>query len=111
MSGASGRAWRKLRARVLREETHCHLCDQAVDTTLPKHRPGSPEVDHIIPLTYGGELLSRDNAHLAHRHCNRLRWHGPIALARQRLADDPPRFTADGWLRVVEAAPVTSRQW
>ena len=101
----------KLRRRVLREESRCHLCDQWVDVRLPHGLPGSPEVDEIIPVTYGGSPYDRANCRLAHRWCNRLRWHGPIALARQRLADDPPRFDSAGNRVTTTLTPVQSRDW
>ena len=108
---ANGSARDKLRRRVLRDEDTCHLCDQGVDVTLPHGLPGSPEVDELVPVTYGGDPLDRANTALAHRYCNRLRWHGPVALARQRLAAEPPRFGADGSLLDTTPTPVTSRRW
>lgn len=101
----------KVVARVKREETHCHLCDQWVDTRLPHGRPGSPEVDELVPVTYGGNPYDRANCRLSHRYCNRLRWHGPIALARQRLADNPPRFDSLGNRVTTTLTPTTSRDW
>lgn len=111
MRRANGSARDKLRRRVLREEDVCHLCDQAVDKALSHGLPGSPEVDELVPVTYGGDPLDRANCSLAHRYCNRLRWHGPVALARQRLAADPPRFALDGSLLMATPLPVTSRKW
>lgn len=108
---ANGTKRDRLRRRVLREEHTCHLCDQAVDTTLRHGLPGSPEVDELVPVTYGGDPLDRSLCRLAHRHCNRLRWHGPVATARAKLAADPPKFAGDGTLRIAEVAPVTSRVW
>ena len=108
---ANGTKRDRLRKRVLREESVCHLCDQAVDVRLPHGLPGSPEVDEIIPVTYGGDPLDRTMCRLSHRYCNRLRWHGPIAVARAKLAADPPRFAADGTLMTTGAVPVASRAW
>lgn len=109
---ANGTRRDKLRRRVLREESVCHLCDQAVDVTLPQWLPGSPEVDHVVPITYDGAEYDRDNVRLSHRYCNRLRWHGPISLARAKLAENPPRFARDGSLIDASALrPVVSRPW
>lgn len=108
---ANGSRRDKLVRRVRREESVCHLCDQAVDVRLPHGRPGSPEVDEVVPVAYGGDPLDRANCRLAHRYCNRLRSHGPIALARVKLAESPPRFAVDGTLVDAEARPVTSRRW
>lgn len=108
---ANGTRRDKLRRRVLREESNCHLCGQAVDVRLTHGLPGSPEVDELVPVTYGGNPFDRANCRLAHRYCNRLRWHGPIALAQQRLTANPPRFAGDGRLLDTTPQPVTSRRW
>lgn len=67
----------KLRARVLREETHCWLCGQEVDTKLGPGLPASPEVDEIIPVSKGGSPYERKNTRLAHRLCNQKRGNKP----------------------------------
>lgn len=101
----------KLRRRVLREESICHLCHQAVDVRLPHGLPGSPEVDEIIPVAFGGSPYDRSNCRLAHRWCNRKRWHRPVAVAQAEIATNTPRFAADGALLTTEAQPLTSRRW
>ncbi|WP_367400657.1 HNH endonuclease [Arthrobacter sp. PsM3] len=63
----------KLRARVIREETHCWLCSLPVDKTLPHGQPGSPEIDEVIPVSKGGSPYERSNCRLAHRLCNQKR--------------------------------------
>jgi hypothetical protein len=96
---------------VLREEHACHLCGQGVNTRLPHGLPGSPEVDELVPVALGGDPLDRGNCRLAHRYCNRLRWHGPVALAQQALTLNPPTFNASGLLVNTALSPVTSRSW
>src|SRR5699024_3430920 len=59
----------KLRARVLREETICWLCGEAVNTSLQAGLPQSPEVDEILPVSLGGDPYDRSNVRLAHRLC------------------------------------------
>ena len=59
----------KVRARVLREETHCWLCGEPVDVKLAHGLPQSPEVDEIIPVSKGGDRYDRKNCRLAHRLC------------------------------------------
>jgi len=73
---ANGHRRNLLRARVLREETHCWLCGGEVDRTLPPHLSGSPEVDEVIPVSLGGDPLDRSNCRLAHRLCNIRRGNG-----------------------------------
>ena len=111
---SNGTRRNKIRRRVLHEEDTCHLCGQAVDKRLPHGLPGSPEVDELTPVTYGGDPYDRANCRLAHRpprYCNRLRWHGPVALAQAKLAANPPRFAADGTLIDQRPQPVISRHW
>lgn len=71
-NGSSHR-WRQLRARVVAEETNCGLCGLPVDKTIPTPLPGSPEVDHIVPVSMGGPEYDRDNLTLSHRACNRAK--------------------------------------
>lgn len=108
---ANGSKRDKVRARVLREESTCHLCGQWVDVRLPHGLPGSPEVDEVIPVTYGGSPFDRRNCRLAHRYCNRLRWHRPVEPARAELMADPPRFNAAGQRVTTTLTPTTSRDW
>lgn len=72
----NGHRRRELRRRVLNEETHCGICRQPVDTTLPHGQPLSPEVDEILPVSLGGDPLARDNVRLTHRICNQKRGNG-----------------------------------
>lgn len=108
---ANGARRNRLRRRVLQEESICHLCDQWVDVHLTHGLPGSPEVDELVPVAFGGSPMDRDNCRLAHRYCNRLRWHGPVSVARERLAADRPRFGADGQLVATDLTPRASRSW
>ena len=70
---ANGHRRRTLRARVLREETHCAICGEEVDKTIPTPDPYSPEVDEIQPIALGGDPLDRHNVQLTHRICNRCK--------------------------------------
>lgn len=85
---ANGARRRRLRARILREETICGICGQPVDKTLRTPDPGSPEVDEIVPVSLGGDPLDRANCRLAHRICNVRRGNGtkpaPQAVKRVR---------------------------
>lgn len=69
----SDRRWRKLRARVYAEETHCHICKRYVDQTLPSSTRWSRSADHVIPLDKGGAPFDRGNVRLAHHGCNSRR--------------------------------------
>lgn len=52
-----------------RDEWTCGICGDAVDRTLLHPDPGSPSLDHVVPLSRGGEH-SRANVQLAHHGCN-----------------------------------------
>lgn len=84
----------RLRARVLREETHCGICLHPVDVKLPHGLPESPEVDEIIPVSKGGDPYDRKNCRLTHRLCNQKRGNGDREAKQANI--DPIR---------------TSRQW
>lgn len=82
---------KRLREQVLAEESDCHLCGEPVDKSLTidwgKHGrrckgDGCPgcvphsmraEVDHIIPISKGGDPYARSMARLSHRKCNRAK--------------------------------------
>ena len=82
----NGHRRRQLRARVLREEHTCALCDQPVDQTIPYPQPGSPVVDEDIPRARGGSPYHRANCHLMHRACNTWKGTRTLTEARARLA-------------------------
>ena len=68
---ANGHRRRQLRAKVLAEETDCHLCGLPVDQALKTPHPLSPEVHELVPVSKGGDPLDRANCRLTHRRCNR----------------------------------------
>ena len=52
-----------------RDGNRCGLCGQPVDLTLAYPHPLSRSVDHIVPLSRGGEHEA-SNCQLAHLRCN-----------------------------------------
>lgn len=58
---------------VLATQSICAICGKPVDKTIKYPDPMSPTVDHIIPLSKGGDPTSLDNLQLAHRYCNRMK--------------------------------------
>lgn len=89
---ANGHRRRQVRAQVFREETHCALCGNPVDKSLPHGQPGSPELDEKQPFSLGGSPVDRANLQLAHRLCNQRRGNG--LRNRQRRAVAPFTTTA-----------------
>lgn len=55
-----------------RDRWICHLCKRKVRKDLPGSHLDGPTIDHIIPLSKGGEH-SYANTALAHRKCNCLK--------------------------------------
>lgn len=52
-----------------RDRLRCQLCRRKVDMTLKAPHPMSPSIDHLVPLSEGGDD-TRANVQLAHRRCN-----------------------------------------
>jgi hypothetical protein len=75
--GRSTAAYRRYRAQVLSDPflTNCCICGGWVDKSLPyrdpvtgKVNPGSPSLEHLVPLCKGGGLFGP--AGLSHLSCN-----------------------------------------
>lgn len=71
-----GRPYRRLAAKVKREQRVCWLCGLAIDPELVSPHPMSFTLDHVIPVSMGGALSDPDNARAAHRLCNMKRGTG-----------------------------------
>lgn len=65
-----GRARARARARLAAEGLPCHLCGAPIDYTLPRGHPWSFELDHVVPVSRGGDPWARENWAPAHRICN-----------------------------------------
>lgn len=89
----SSAAWKAARRIVLAEEDLCGICSKPVDKTMQRGLPGSPEVDHIIPLERGGSPLDRSNHMLTHKRCNQLK--SNKVLTRAELARMGDTITAE----------------
>lgn len=51
----------------------CAICGQEIDYDLPAGNPMSFEVDEIVPVSKGGDPLSKENTRPTHRLCNERR--------------------------------------
>lgn len=97
---ANGHRRRQLRARVLASETYCAWAqcewpDEPINKRLPWNHPLAGEVDEIIPVSLGGDPLSRANTRLLHRVCNQRRGNGTrTPKATPKAADFP---TSQDW--------------
>lgn len=52
-----------------RDGYRCGLCGSSVDMTIKNPHPWAPTIDHIVPISLGGDD-TRGNVWLAHRVCN-----------------------------------------
>lgn len=74
--GRGGRPWRTacaaVRARVQAGEP-CRLCGRPINLALPARTRWSFSVDHLVPLSAGGDPLNPANLAPAHLGCNAAR--------------------------------------
>ena len=75
---ANGHARRELRRWWKSQGLPCQICGGAIDYALPSLHPLSFEVDEKVPVSRGGDPLSRENTGPAHRSCNI--WKGDMTL-------------------------------
>ncbi|WP_091078991.1 HNH endonuclease [Nonomuraea wenchangensis] len=71
--GRAGRPWRRARAQVLAASNICWLCGRPIDMDLPPNHRMSATVDHIDPISRGGDPLNIALLRPAHRSCNSSR--------------------------------------
>ncbi len=76
---ADNAAWRRAKARAVADSGGvCQLCGQGLDPAAPKNTPSGTEVDHITPLSAGGQPYDRDNLRAVHRWCHQRRDKGLV---------------------------------
>ena|SRR3990170_4309391 len=93
--GRSGRPWERFKAHVYATETHCIICGEPVDMTLPYRDPitgrvnrMSKSVDHTTELDADGHPYVGHLAHLAHNASKGARYMNAKRARRRR--QDPP---------------------
>ena len=74
--GRSGAAWARARKAVLEHATHCAICGRPLNPDAPPRTKWSSSVDHIDPLSRGGDPLALDRLRPAHYGCNSRRGDG-----------------------------------
>lgn len=60
----------RIRAWLLKTQTHCAICGGEIDKTLKCPHPASAVVDEIVPVTKGGSPIDPANVQLVHWKCN-----------------------------------------
>lgn len=98
---ANGARRNELRAWLKAQGLPCAICGQPIDYSLEwwvdptdgrrKRHPLSFEVDEVVPVSRGGDPLSRSNVQPAHRICNQRRGNKPMQpTPRARPATGAP---------------------
>ena len=65
--------YRKARKKIFATQSVCAICGRPVNFDLKFPDPWSATVDHIIPISKGGNPADIANMQLAHLQCNRLK--------------------------------------
>jgi len=95
-------AWRKLRARVVKNATHCALCGQPLVPDAAPRTRWSTSVDHVVPRSLGGPTLPHNwqtNLRAVHYGCNSSRGNGVTTGKGSRKVTKPTGGPAPsrGW--------------
>jgi hypothetical protein len=118
--GRKGRPWTRVQARVYAEETHCSICGEYVDQTIPNPRhPRARSVHHLVPPDIDrARANDRSLLRLAHYGCNSREGRGQYkgqgsTPGRQRVGRQGARTGRYPRARVrVHVGPVSAdRDW
>ncbi len=71
--GSAKSVIQKLKKIIFSTQSVCALCGRPVNFDKVFPDPSSPTVDHIIPISKGGDPASLENLQLAHLQCNRIK--------------------------------------
>lgn len=72
-SGWAEAHYRKARKIIFASQSVCAICGRPVNFDKKFPDPWSATVDHIIPVSKGGDPANLENMQLAHLACNRLK--------------------------------------
>lgn len=90
--GAVRNAYQNARKKILAAQTVCGICGKTVDKRLRFPHPLSATIDHIIPVSKGGDPSDIENLQLAHWTCNRQK---SDKLAEKVSFADAPRAVSN----------------
>jgi 5-methylcytosine-specific restriction endonuclease McrA len=83
----NGRPYRRLVAAQKRLTLPCWICGHEIPTNVDgRTHPLAFTLDHLVPLSRGGDLLAPANARSAHRKCNSSRGNRPTTKRPKRPA-------------------------
>ena len=110
---SDGTKYRKLRLWLKSQGQPCWICREFgrpgdIDYSLPYLHPFAFELDHLVPISKGGDPYDRKNCAASHRCCNQWRGNKSVEevkrLARSNGSPEQPPQP-----RSVEGT--TSREW
>lgn len=93
--------FKEAKRRIFATQTICGICGKPVDFSLKFPNPGSPCIDHIIPIAKGGHPAAMENLQLAHLSCNR--WKSdkltidPVKAVEEKIVNDDLPLSLD-WI-------------
>ena len=66
-------SFQKAKKIIYASQSVCGICGRAVDFDKKFPDPWSATLDHIIPISKGGNPAAIENLQLAHLQCNRIK--------------------------------------
>lgn len=66
-------SFQKAKKIIFQSQSVCGICGRPVDYSKVFPDPWSATVDHIIPVSKGGDPAAIENLQLAHLQCNRMK--------------------------------------
>ena len=66
-------SFNKAKKIIYASQSVCGICGRAVNFDKKFPDPWSATLDHIIPISKGGDPASIENLQLAHLQCNRIK--------------------------------------
>lgn len=100
-------SFNKAKKIIFKSQTVCGICGRAVDFAKVFPDPWSATVDHIIPVSKGGDPAALENLQLAHLQCNRVKAAKMLApqLKEKSVSNRDLPLSFD-WSRVLKVADV-----
>ena len=71
--GKAKSSFEKARRIIYSSQSNCAICGRPVDFDKRFPDPWSATIDHIVPISKGGDPASLNNLQLAHLQCNRIK--------------------------------------
>ena len=108
-----GTRWRKNRQMLRARGEPCWICREfgrtgEIDYSLPHLHPFAFKLDHLVPISKGGDPFDPRNCAATHRCCNQWRSNMSVEdVKKAARSNDPTRRPP----RAARAKGKTSREW